>query len=144
MQPADPDKAVEMPAVGEVKDSQTTGALNNPAGGTPDCSAATVAEAGEHAPNLYLTRNLRASKPAKEDTRTHKKVRLTEVEKLKKDHDDKKKQMPVRGSKQKAEKSKEGNIESQQNAKGKRKRNMNAQVSEHVCVVNLVFLQFYF
>lgn len=144
LQPTDPDKALEIPAVGDVKDSHTTGTLNNPVGATPDCGAVTVAEAGGCATVVYSTRNLRASKPAKEDTRTQKKMRLTEVEKLKKDHDVTKKQRAVRGSKEKAEKSKEGNIENQQNAKGKRKRNMNAQVSEHVCVVNLVFSHFYF
>ena len=140
-QPADPDKAEDIPAVGDVKDSHPSGNSSNPAGGTPDCGTVTVAESGERAPVVYSTRNLRASKPAKEDTRTQKKMRLTEVEKLKKDQDDTKKQRALRGSKEKAEKSKEANIDSQQNAKGKRKRNMNAPVSEHVSVGSLVFSQ---
>jgi hypothetical protein len=133
-----------MPAVGDVKDSHPSGTSSNPAGGTPDCGTVTVAESGGRAPVVYSTRNLRASKPAKEDTRTQKKMRLTEVEKLKKDQDDTKKQRALRGSKEKAEKSKEANIDSQQNAKGKRKRNMNAPVSEHVSVGSLVFSQVFF
>ena len=131
-QPADPEKAEDIPAVGDVKDSHPSGTLSNLAGGTPDCGTVTVAESGGRAPIVYSTRNLRASKPAKEDTRTQKRMRLTEVEKLKKDHDDTKKQRAVRGSKAQPEKSKEANIDSQQNAKGKRKRNMNAAVSEDV------------
>ena len=90
-----------------------------------------MVESGGCGPIVYSTRNLRVSKPAKEDTRTQKRMRLTEVEKLK-DHNDTKKQRAVRGSKALPEKSKEANIDSQQNAKGKRKRNTNATVSEDV------------
>ena len=140
-QPADPEKAEEIPAVGDVKDSHPSGTSSNPTGGTPDCGTVTVAESGGRAPIVYSTRNLRASKPAKEDTRTQKRMRLTEVEKLKKDHDDTKKQRAVRGSKAQPEKSKEANIDSQQNAKGKRKRNMNAAVSEDVSAHSHVFSQ---
>ena len=131
-QPADLEKAEEIPPVGDVKDLHPSTTSSNPAGGTQDCGTVTVVESGGPKPVVHYTRNLRASKPAKEDTRTQKRMRLTEVEKLKKDHDDTKKQRAVRGSKAQPEKSKEANIDSQQNVKGKRKRNMNASVSEDV------------
>jgi hypothetical protein len=144
-QPADPEKAEETPAVGNEKDSYPTGTSSNPAGVTPDCGTVTVAESGGRAPIVYSSRNLRASKPAKDDTRTQKRMRLTEVEKLKKDHDEIKKQRAVRGSKAQLEKSKEANIDSQQNAKGKRKRNMNAAVSEDVSAhMPCIFTGFFF
>ena len=110
------------------------GTSSNPEGGIPDCGIVSGAESAGRAPVVYSTRNLRASKPAKEDTQAHKKMRQTEVEKLKKDHNDTKKQRAVRGCKAQPEKNKEANIDSQQNAKGKRKRNMNAPVSEDVSV----------
>ena len=72
-------------------------------------------------------------------------MRLTEVEKLKKDHDDTKKQRVVRGSKAQPKKSKEANIDNQQIAKGKRKRNMNAAVSKDVSAHRpCIFTSFYF
>ena len=86
------------------------------------------------------TRNLRVAKPPKEDSRTQNKTRLTEVEKLKKDQHDTKLQRALRGSKEKAKKSNEPIIDSQTYAKGKRKINMNAPISEHVRVDNRVFL----
>ena len=138
---ADPEKATDIPAVGDVKDSHPSGTLSNLAGGTPDCGTVTVAESGGRAPVVYSTRNSRASKLAKEDTQAPKKMRLTEVEKLKKEHDDTKKQRALRGCKAQPEKNKEANIDSQQNAKRKRKRNMNAPVSEDVSVGNHVFSQ---
>jgi hypothetical protein len=76
-----------------VKDSHPSGTSLNLTGSNPDCGTVTLAELGGRAPVVYSTRNLRASKPAKEDTQAQKKMRLTEVEKLKKDHDDTKKQI---------------------------------------------------
>ena len=144
-QPADPEKAEEIPAIGDMKDLHLSGTLSNPAGGTPDCGTETVAESCGYATVVYSTRNLRASKHAKWDIRTQKRMRLTEVEKLKKNHDDTKKQMIVQGSKTQPEKSKEANIDSQQNAKGKRKRNMNAAVSEDVSAHKpCIFTKFFF
>ena len=96
-------------------------------------------EAGVPATVLHSTRNLRASKPAKDDTQAHKKMRSTEVEKLKKDHDDTKKQRAVRDRKAQPEKNKEANIDSQQNAKGKRKRNVYAPVSEDLNSLAIYF-----
>ena len=136
---ADPEKATDIPAVGDVKDSRPSGTSINPEGGTPGCVIVTRAESAGRAPVVYSTRNSRASKLAKEDTQAPKKMRLTEVEKLKKDHDNSKKQKALRGCKAQPEKNKEANIDSQQNAKGKRKRNMNAPVSEDVSVGNHVF-----
>ena len=66
---------------------------------------------------------------------------MTEVEKLKKESDDRKRPRALRGSKEKSLKSKETNIESQQNAKGKRKRNVNAPVPEHVSADSLEFFK---
>ena len=133
--PVDPDKAEDVPAAGDVKETQIMSQiLGNPAGGNLECGPVTVEESGVRATVVYTTRSLRASKPAKEDTRTTKKMRVSEVEKLKKDNDDTKKQRAPRGSKEKAEKSKEANSESLQNAKRKRKRNVSASVSEHVSV----------
>ena len=142
-QPADPEKAHEIHAVGDIKDSHPSGTSSNPTGGSPDCGTVTVVESGGCAPIVYSTRNLRASKPAKEDTRTQKRMRLTEVEKLK-DHDDTKKQRAVRGSKALPEKIKEANIDSQQNAKKKRKRNTNATVIEDVSAhMPCIFIGFF-
>ena len=140
-QPRHLDKAADVPAAGDVKESHPSQIVSNLGGGTVECGIVTVDDSGGIATVVYSTRNLRASKSAKEDTRTQKKMRLTEVEKLKKEHDDTKKQRALRGNKEKAEKSKEANTDSQQNAKGKRKRNMNAPVSEHVSVDSLVFLK---
>jgi hypothetical protein len=127
-----------------VKDSHPSGTSLNLAGSNPDCGTVTLAELGGRAPVVDSTRNLRVSKPAKEDTQAQKKMRLTEVEKLKKDHDDTKKQRSLRGCKAQPEKNKEANINSQQNAKRKRKRNMNAPVSEDVSVGSHVIAQVYF
>ena len=139
-QPEDLDKAEDVPAAGDVKESHPSQNASNPGGGTLECGTVTVEESGGRATVVYSSRNLRAAKPPKDDSRSQKKMRLTEVEKLKKDHDDKKSQRALRGSKEKAEKSKEPNTDSQTYAKGKRKRNMNAPVSEHVRVDNYVFL----
>jgi hypothetical protein len=139
-QPADLDKIEDVPAAGDVKESHPSQIASNPGGGILECGTVAVEESGGRATVVYSTRNLRASKLAKEDTRTLKKMRLTEVEKLKKDHDDTKSQRVLRGGKEKAEKSKEPNTDSRTYAKGKRKRNMNAPVSEHVRVDTCVFL----
>ena len=140
--PAVPEKAEDNPTVGDVKDSHPSGTSLNLAVSNPDCGTVTVAELGGRAPIVNPTQNLRASKPAKEDSQAQKKMRLTEVEKLKKDHDDTKKPRSLRGCKAQPEKNKEANSDSQQNAKGKRKRNMNAPVCEGVSVCSHVISQF--
>ena len=80
----DLDKAEDVPAAGDVKELHPPQIASNPAGITLECGPVTVKELERHAKVVYSTRNLMASKPAKEDTRTQKKMRLTEVEKLKK------------------------------------------------------------
>ena len=136
-QPEDLDKAEDIPAGGDVNPSPPPQIASNHGGGTLDGGPVTVEESEGRATVVYSTSTLRASKPAKEDTRCQKEMRLTEVEKLKKDHDDIKSQMALMGSKEKVEKSKD--TDSQTYAKGKRKRNMSALVSEHVRVDNRVF-----
>ena len=138
-QPEDLDKAEDVPAAGDLKESQPPQIASNHAGGTLECGTVTVEESEGRATMVYSTRNLRASKHAKDDTRAQKKMRMTEVEKLKKDHDDIKSQRALRGSKEKVEKSREANTNSQTYAKGKKKINMSASVSEHVRVDNRVF-----
>ena len=138
--PEDLEKAEDVPAASDVKESHLTQKASNPGGCTLEGGPVTVEESGSRARAQYSTRSLRAPKPAKDDTRTQKKIRLTEVEKLKKDHEDTKSQRTLMGSKEKAEKSKEPSTDNQTNAKGKRKRNMNAPVSEHVRVDSHVFL----
>ncbi len=135
--PEDLEKAEDVPASGDVKESHLSQKASNPGGCTLEGGPVTVEESGSRARAQYSTRSLRAPKPAKDDTRTQKKIRLTEVEKLKKDHEDTKSQMTLMGSKEKVEKSKD--TDSQTYAKGKRKRNMSAPVSEHVRVDNHEF-----
>ena len=139
-QPKDLDKAEDDPAAGDVKESHPSQFASNPEGDIVECGTMTFEESGGRATVVYSIHNLRVSKPVKDDTCNQKKMRLTEVEKLKKYHDDTKSQRALRGSKEKADKSKKPNIDNQTYAKGKRKRNMNAPVSEHVRVDSRVFL----
>ena len=93
---------------------------------------------------------------AKEGEGTHKILRMTEMEKLKKDLDDPKKQRVLWGSKEKVEKvanpNSKGDNNTQQNMKEKRKRtkkrtttekntendsNVNASAGEHVSAISL-------
>ena len=78
---------------------------------------------------------MRSPKPPKDDSRAHKKMRMTELEKLKKNSENPKKQRSLRGSKDKAGKvadikTNEGDIDSQHTAKGKKKKNVADVVSE--------------
>ena len=139
-QPEDLSKAEDVPAAGDPKESHPPQIASNPAGGILESGTVTAEESEGRATVVYSTRNLKASKPAKDDTCAQKKMRLTEVEKLKKDHDDMKSQRALRGSKEKVEKSRSAKTDNQTYAKGKRKRNMSAPVSEHVRVDNHEFL----
>lgn len=134
---ADPEEADGLLTCGDVQDPQTAATSNNPAKGTPDCAVITVGDSTEHASAVYSSRTLRSSKLTKEDIRAQKKMRMTEVEMLKKDNEKPKKHRSLRGSKEKAEKvadtkNKEGNIGSHHNAKGKKKKTVPEPVSEPV------------
>ena len=120
-----------------------------------------VAEAGGYALASQASRQ-KTPRLAKEKEGTHKRMHMTEVEKLKKDLDDPKKQRVLWGSKEKVEKvanpnSKGGN-DTQQNMKGKRKRtkkttttekniendsNINATAGQHVSTMSLGKIQKY-
>ena len=65
MQPEDPDKAEDVSAAGDVKNSHPSQILSNRAGSTLECGTVTIEELGGCATVAYSTRNLRASKPAK-------------------------------------------------------------------------------
>ena len=133
---ADPEEGDGFLTGDDVQDLQTAATSNNPAEGTPDCVVMTVGDSTIRASAAYSSRTLRTPKPTKEDIRAQKKMRMTEVEKLKKENEKPKKHRSLRGSKEEAEKvadtkNKDSNISSQQNAKGKKKKNMPEPVSEH-------------
>jgi hypothetical protein len=123
-----------LPTGGDDQGPHLPATSNNPERGTPDCAVVTVGDTIERASAVHSSRTLRTSKPTKEDSRAQKKMRMTEVEKLKKDNENPRKHRSGRGSKDKAEKvsepkTKEGNTSSLQNAKGKKKKSMPDPVS---------------
>ena len=134
---------------------------DNLGGGPPDCGTVIMAEAGGHA-LAGQTSHQKTPRMAKEGEGTHKRMRMIEVEKLKKDLEDPKKQRVLQGSKEKVEKvadlNNKGGNDTQQNIKGKRKRtkkttttekntkndsNVNATVGEHVSAISLGEVQKY-
>ena len=90
-QPAKPNKVGDIPD-SDVKGSHTSGKeqADNPGGGLPDYGTVIVAEARGHAPAGQASHQ-KTHRLAKEKEGTHKRMRMTEVEKLKKDLDDLKK-----------------------------------------------------
>ena len=63
----------DVPTAIDVKDAHRSQISCNPTIGNLECGPVTVEESGERATVVYSTRSLRASKLAKEDTRTQKK-----------------------------------------------------------------------
>ena len=155
-QPTEPDKAGDI-SNGDMKESHTSGKkkANNLGRGLLDCITMIVVEAQGRAPAAQASCH-KIPRLAKEGEGIHKRMCMTEVEKLKKVLDDPKKQRVLRGSKEKVEKvadpnNKEGK-DTQQNMKGTRKNskktitiekntennsNINVTTCQHISAISL-------